>query len=1359
MSEVVLTEDQVYDAADVPQKSIPFESIKFIGISMTQFSDLSLLPTLVNLRIAIFRLCSFKDIPKEIFELHNLQSLDLSGNQISILPEPEAFTTLTNLRLLNLSENSINDIKEIKKLDTLIGLKHLVLSGNLCLSVNNAFNKIAEMFPKLIVLNDLIITSQHRGFIMGCASYDSMSTLPLSKTDDFFFLYVKYMHSSNDERYVRRANAEFFCLNRVIRKFSAAEKIQSVWRGFSKRTHYKKMKRSAVFIQDFTRYWYLKRMKAADKIQVAYLHFMLKKKIKRILCAKKIQSAWKRFLTRRRTLVTVFQTGNEITFYVKQDALEKIQQFLTERNFEQPKVVGTTPYKVIRYGVPKKSRLPGSPVVYYHIDSSILLRKYCNRTEINRNSIWCRHSHENVTYHKKVSKEGVNWATKCIFSSVKYIPYNSRDRTKWKYPQYPSLVKCTYKDGDVFYPIINAIVSAKIEGVILFPEVGIKNSQAHFTVQSAMRCFIERSKHFRSNKKDAIEHRAAHTIHYFLKSAFFRSAVNHSLKIIHYFNSIPNSSAFFVTQSFYESLLQEKARYPIHFGFTAERTVVLAPEAGGVLTQFIPQGKVVFALSDIPSIFRVGVTVTKALQSMLADHPPAKWLKRNHILRISFNTPEEARRRITLYSFMSDNTKGILNESDVIYLCAANSIKNAWIGWEHRDNLTHMAAQEGKKLNLSCLMRHNIAEKKPISLDSQQATFEKKILLEDRNPTNMIAELRQVYRPWHYGVEEYKNLNPYNSQDYERPLKQNKSKEPSQSMKMVGLVNDLENAFQNNSSITERSYSKAESVASKDTYRQYDSKPRSTSNTSASKASSVYQDETQARTKKRRPPSKPTMASIRYPHKPVKFSIPLETEITFAPPLTKLKNPRPTTSMNIIPKRGPLKKLDVIEEEPLFPINSTILDFKNSSYNIVVPEENDKKSEESSKPESEEISKLVPEGASLEKLVETPKRITIVKTQSQGLDDSLLSPVSFLSYQVKEKLNKRILPSASMPAIMKFDQFKPPKSIMTFSDADEKSFLEKSTPSPKEEKIEEKPKDPPFYMKEIHPPAGIRKPIANSEFKQNQESMQAAFTKLVRLHQIGILVQQASVFDESIEIKHMVAKKAKEEVDLARDEFMFTKQAIATETKQRNKIEEKEMNEIRGNLKMQNDTLRTKKTQKIRQLHTSHINRIRQETQFAQNFVNVSRKIAKQSEAKHMEASNRRKQEQINAEAMKVSQEIKNLHQSHRNKIEEIKLTKLRAAKLDQYLLSLKRENMRTSYDKRIQTVHDIRRQNKQKDIQKKLDTLKNTKYIPLQAPSFPLNWNPFEAAAEEIDQYLGANIGFTEAHMLCAIIDNILEN
>lgn len=65
MSEVVLTEDQIYDAADVPQKSIPFESIKFIGISMTQFSDLSILPTLVNLQIAIFRLCSFKDIDRK----------------------------------------------------------------------------------------------------------------------------------------------------------------------------------------------------------------------------------------------------------------------------------------------------------------------------------------------------------------------------------------------------------------------------------------------------------------------------------------------------------------------------------------------------------------------------------------------------------------------------------------------------------------------------------------------------------------------------------------------------------------------------------------------------------------------------------------------------------------------------------------------------------------------------------------------------------------------------------------------------------------------------------------------------------------------------------------------------------------------------------------------------------------------------------------------------------------------------------------------------------------------------------------------------------------------------------------------
>ena len=200
MSEVVLTEDLLYEGADTPPGSVELNEIKYAGFSVQHFKDLSILLQCTKLQIIMFRSCGFDNVPNELFTIPTLQKIDLSANRISVLPEKEKWASLVNLVAIDLCDNNITELEEPLKMCELPRLRQLMLTGNICLSVQDSFTRICKAFPNLCILNDLIITSQHRAYLDNHAIYDNSSTLPLSKTDDFFFLYVKYMHVSSQER-------------------------------------------------------------------------------------------------------------------------------------------------------------------------------------------------------------------------------------------------------------------------------------------------------------------------------------------------------------------------------------------------------------------------------------------------------------------------------------------------------------------------------------------------------------------------------------------------------------------------------------------------------------------------------------------------------------------------------------------------------------------------------------------------------------------------------------------------------------------------------------------------------------------------------------------------------------------------------------------------------------------------------------------------------------------------------------------------------------------------------------------------------------------------------------------------------
>jgi hypothetical protein len=108
----VLTEAELYEAADLPLNAVPIHQILSVSFSVQQFRDLALLSKSTNLRIVIFRLCGLVSIPNELFDLPTIENIDLTGNYISTFSDASKFRLFPNLVALNLSDNRISDINE-----------------------------------------------------------------------------------------------------------------------------------------------------------------------------------------------------------------------------------------------------------------------------------------------------------------------------------------------------------------------------------------------------------------------------------------------------------------------------------------------------------------------------------------------------------------------------------------------------------------------------------------------------------------------------------------------------------------------------------------------------------------------------------------------------------------------------------------------------------------------------------------------------------------------------------------------------------------------------------------------------------------------------------------------------------------------------------------------------------------------------------------------------------------------------------------------------------------------------------------------------------------------------------------------
>lgn len=1308
MSEpTILTEDLIYEAADLGNKVTSYDLIKYISFSLQQFTDLSELLKLTNLQILSFRLCGLTDIPKEILQIPSLKNLDLSGNALSALPDKEQFANLINLRLLNLSDNNISELSEIEKLQNLTNLQELLLTGNICLSVNNAFNHIISLFPQLLVLNESIITSQYRGSLQNIALFDNQSIIPLSKIDDYFFLYMKYLHASNAERCVRRANVEFFCISKILSRFSAIVKIQKIFRGYLKRKEYKKKMSVANYIQSYLKFWFYKRNKAADVIKVAFLHHQMKKKIKEIVSARLIQSIWRRHRTRQECLSSIFEKGGNYTFYISENNLESVRHLLKKNKIQGPDKEEKTGYRLIRLRKPKEQKLPGSPVVHYTLDESALIR-LVHVKENTGNSVWCRHDHNNQVQEIKVSKEGVNYSSKCQFSTIKCKPYTNAI-TPRNTPKYPSLVAWTFHDKKQFTMVVSCILIQKKSRIRLFAETSIISSSSCLIAQSSCRTFLERVRTFRSLKKYVLEKRSARCIKMFLHSTSFKRSITHSLKVLHYLRSLPVSNFFYIAKSILERiiLLSVPIKYKAKFGYSADRFALIEPDTKQLPMLFVPTGRLVFTSGDIASLFKLGVSTAKAIPSMISDEITTKWLRRNQIIRLTFSNPDEARIRISLYAYMTGDFKSIMSQTDVLPWCAANSIRNAWIGFITRKTIAHMGSQCGKKLNLVCLIRHNIAEKKgkkkrrirkkrkitqteekeeyeyyyeyeEIPDDTNQSrrkaisdnnqyilnsAYFKQITDSEISNDDAISLLRGDYKPWRSSGNTYK--------------KEHKEKEQIEvaTKEADSLENDvLENTL--------KTSVKSENKLIK-----------------SNKSSVIHAGRIK----------KPLIATVRFPKKPLNFQIELETQTVFQAPLTKLPLNRKSLGQ-------------ISNQRSLFTQTSYIKGNRNSSAN-----------------QKAFLSKTYQL-----KSVSNDK----VEVSSQNEERSSTSITSFKPCAAPSGLSK-------LPQTAPLDNLNDQEIVSTRSER--KPLFDQSSLQSTKESLKSKYGD-------------IQSAQKTDTLVRDMKRM--AFSKLVRLRQVGVQIQQELITDSTIEENRQKADETRVKLFTFKTEVDNQIEQNLHDSRERNRILKSQLMETRANNEARANKLKTRNAKRIRDSHDRNVAKFQADKKFAQNFISMSRQMASQSEKVQRRNEEKKKFNSIFESSAAIKSSTDEAKKRVRQEIAEMKQSKLESAQWERMLWERQMEEKQNGINEKLNRVDQMKQHDKK--LKNTIRELKNRSKRASAANETSLSddvFNPygyyrerkvevsedtFENGAEGIKSIIGS-CGELESHLLAEIIGSII--
>ena len=934
-------------------------------------------------------------------------------------------------------------------------------------------------------------------------------------------------------------------------------------------------------------------------------------------------------------------------------------------------------------------------------------------------------------------------------------------------------------------------------------------------------------------------------------------------------------------------------KFPAVFGFAEEKYVTLpSNDPNPFLSNFIPWETIVYPGKSLSMLATFETTIRPALPSMFTEPISKKTIRIGRIMRITFSSPEEAFRRLFVFAYLTGDTSRFMDDRMVIEYCAALLIQNHWRGYLHRRDYRHMGYQKGVIVNPSILLKQETIEAAPKKEDEPPPTF-KKMVRKELPPEVAIANLRGDYRSWEslHRRRTINDLYQFNDKPYKSTIfpdsgaQKVQNDEPelkTESMKNLGLVNDLENAFANLSTPD----NEGPKYISEEKRRRIEEKKQRKNMIELSKTTinGHVNEENRKAQNTRTPPS---------------FEVELESQKIFGPSLPRVKE----LDFNV--DTSTLKMIENMEKEPIKPIDNSEEAYESlrQFYNRPTPsstakfrQKNSVDDDQSSQASTEDKNahfeedyndeEVQPNQTQSSHLTSTPRtpssagrprvQFDVLKPQTaiqmERRNKSLNSippepPVTdtLNTQKVTTPISKKVTPKVKIdvlsstakpikkarPESALIDRSNRPKKIESASrpssrtttkppkpliDANSEptvktAIIKKSespqirVPTPKLQTVHFKThqmKNADFTESLQAPPQGsstmsssntslpstsagnrflksdsvnsilstssfldlsssrqpgtatlvpnssltdfdsIERPftslmITSPQWTDNtmRDALRKAFTKLVRLHQLGIQIEQAMIIDNTIAEKRNKAVMAREKVVRAREDLKMTKEVELSDLMERNKIEQLEREEKVRQVRAKTAMTRNRNVNKVRKVHNDAISKYKKERDFALNFVSVSRKIAQQIEQKQLKAEKRKDLEEAQSKVQKQHEESKEAIEKYKQKVKDMEDYKRKIAARDKMMNEEKRLLQTEAAKRRIELLATIKEDEKlMKEAYRASKTQK--KAIPTNIPQL-IEIDEVEGASLIMKDFMGPNLGEVESHLLCQIISEIV--
>jgi hypothetical protein len=555
----------------------------------------------------------------------------------------------------------------------------------------------------------------------------------------------------------------------------AAEKIQSAWRGYYSGRELRKKKAAAIFIQRRVRRWFRRRRHAAAAIRRAWRAHRNRCERRRRAAACAIQNVWRRMKCRQSALVEIFEARGRFLVFLTAPDCRPLAAFAEANALSAPLSAADSPYRLLRQCAPKTLRFPGSPLVAYASDGSSLVRK-ARDNGIPQRSIWCGHDHSIGAAGIRVTRRGVNPKKRCLFDALRWPAPHQFRMPRVAARSFQQLVMLTYADEQAFGTLVARVRSGNL-GIRLFSRQILEASAVGLTIQSALRMFLVRQEHFRVMKRTTIGNRAERVLAKCLSTVGCLRAAKFMATMARYFSVVGSAMSIYSTNFNYNSAGRVTARRKVPFGYSGERALVVTEEAHGFLRQIIPIGPVVFAITSCEHLLKIGSIITRARSSKLVVPIPDRWLKRFQILRIAFGRPDEAKKRMLLWAWLTSDFTSLMTETAMREYCAATPIQSHW-----RGHLCRMT------MSIRRPIQRKYVARRPILSDPTGIVMERK---DKRLVGEVIHDLRGDYRPW---VRTFKEFKDKPRRPFSPPPAPAEEEETNQSAKNLGMVSEFDSS-------------------------------------------------------------------------------------------------------------------------------------------------------------------------------------------------------------------------------------------------------------------------------------------------------------------------------------------------------------------------------------------------------------------------------------------------------------------------------------------------------------------------------------------------------------------------------------